>query len=145
MKEGTSLVPRSCTELYDVDNLPANGNINESRMFPGIKQAIDGLLNNTPSTSESHDSCVQLVRRYFCDYYFPFCDVDTGIITPMCRSTCNILFNNKDCNRLLMEAIIMMEEQRFPPPSETSCEMTFLTFTDTPDLDVSERCITIEG
>ena len=145
VNEDTSLVPRSCVELYDVDNLPANGNINESRMFPGIRQAIDSLLNNTSSTSENHYSCVQLVRRYFCDYYYPFCDVDTGVITPMCRSTCNLLFNNRVCYNLLLDAIHMIEEQEFPPPSNASCKMTFLPLNDTRDHDVSERCIAIEG
>ena len=143
VRRNTDFLPRTCIEIYaaDAEAPPVNGNINESSMFPGIKRAIDQLLANTTSTSENHDSCVQLIQRYFCEYYFPLCDVDTGIITPVCSSSCNLLFNNEGCSYLLMEAIQMMQE--FPvAPSGESCEETFLPLTNTPE---SDECVSIDG
>ena len=143
----TNFIPRSCMEIYLHEDRPANGNINESNIFPGIRQALDELLDGITITSENYDSCAQLVQRYFCDYYYPFCDVQTGVITPVCSSSCNLLFNNKDCSDILMEAISVMEDQGFPEvPSNNSCEETFLPLTGTPEPTVSEdNCISIDG
>ena len=141
-------VPLSCEKYYNVTGLSSNGNINKSlSFFPGIRQAIDGLLNNTPSTSENHDSCVQLIQRYFCDYYFPLCNVDTGVITPVCESSCNLLFNNEACFNLLMNAISMIHQQGISvAPSDISCEDTFLPLiSTTEDDDDSEECTIVEG
>ena len=141
-------LPRSCVELYNIDGgRPGNGNIDASGVFPGIRRAlINELLNDIADLSENHD-CVQLVQRYFCDYYYPICDVENGIITPVCSSSCNLLFNNEDCSNLLTEAISMMEDQGFPEvPSDDSCEETLLTLTGPPEPTVSvDTCASIES
>ena len=141
-------VPLSCKKFYNVTGIPSKGNINGSlSIFPSIRQAIDGLLNNTSSTSKDHDSCVQLVQRYFCDFYFPLCDVSTGVITPVCESSCNLLFNNEVCFNLLLNATSMIRQQGISlVPSDISCEDTFLPLIlTTEDDDDSEECTSIEG
>ena len=67
--------------------------------------------------------------------------MDTGTITPVCSSSCNLLFNNEGCSDLLMEAVQMMQE--FPvAPSGESCEETFLPLTNTPE---PVECESIDG
>ena len=139
-------IPRSCQDFYEANAPPANRNINESSMIPRIRMILDGLLNDTPSTSENHDSCVQLVRRYFCDFYWPVCDVATDSIYPACTSSCNLLLNNEVCSDLLMHAIVMAREEGISVvPSGDSCTRTFLPLPDTPAPRLADTCIRIEG
>lgn len=117
-------------------------------MFPGIKQALDNVLNNTSGTSEDHAPCVQLIRQYFCDFYFPKCSMDTGVVIPVCIQSCNLLFNNEECRRLLIQAIDMMG-QRVPvirvTPSRSSCKRTYVPIVSTAEPPVANSCISIEG
>ena len=139
-------VPRSCRDFYQANVPPADGNIDESDMMPRIRMILDDLLNDTSSTSENHDSCVQLVRRYFCDFYWPVCDVTTGNIHPACTSSCNLLLNNEVCSDLLMHAIDMVMEQGISVvPSSNSCTRTFLPLPGTPEPQLADTCINIEG
>ena len=143
------MIPRVCAEFYRDNPPPAGGIIDESSNFPRIRMVLDGLLNNTPSTSEIDDLCVQLVRRYFCNYYWPVCDVATGSIYPVCTSSCNLLFNNEVCTDYLMRAIDMvMVEGIDVVPSPSSCTRTLLLpefLPDTPEPLLADTCISIEG
>lgn len=134
-----NILPHSCEQFYNVSEPPANGIINESRKFPDIRRDLDRLLSSISNTT---DSCAQLIQHYFCQFYYPSCDVDTGIITPVCRGSCTLLFNNEDCFDLLIGAIEMMDEEKYPVPSDNSCEMTFLPI---PEPAVADNCISIEG
>ena len=141
------IVPKSCNmgKVFNVDDPSAYGNINESEIFaPRLKRALDDLLIGTSSESEDHESCVQLIREYFCGFYYPLCDLETGIIFPVCSSSCNMIFNNEHCSNLLMDAIRTMEQQNITEvPSGESCEETFVPLTNTPEPAVSHECIDI--
>ena len=133
--------------VFDVDDPSAYGNMNESENFPRIlKRTLDNLLTETSSESEDHDSCVQLIREYFCGFYYPLCHLETEIITPVCRSSCNMIFNNEHCHDLLIEAISVMEQENIPVvPSGHSCEETFLPLTKISEPALSGNCIGIAG
>ena len=113
-------------------------------MFPRIRAAIDSLLLDDSlnlSGDHDYDSCVQLIQQYFCYYYWPVCDEDSGDIFPVCQSSCNLLINNGVCSQLLTTAVNMMREQGFPDiPSDESCERTVLY-----DTTLADTCIFIEG
>ena len=139
------IVPRGCAEIYMDNPPPADGNINASSMFPRIKVVLDGLLNDISSTPEIHDPCVQLIRRYFCDYYWPVCDVATGNIYPVCTTSCNLIINNEVCSDLLTRAIeTVMGEGIDVVPSGDSCTRTFLPLPDTPEPPLADTCINID-
>ena len=141
------IVPMSCEmgKVFNVDDPSAYGNINENEMFPPhFEQTLDNLLIGTSSESEDHDSCVQLIREYFCGFYYPLCDLETGIIIPVCSSSCNMIFNNEHCSNLLKDARRTIRQRNVNVlPSGESCEETFTPLTNTPEPAVSHECIDI--
>lgn len=138
-----NIIPESCVSFYSADNLPAGGRINGSMMIPGIRQALDSLLNETSNTSGNRNPCMELIQRYLCNYYFPLCDLESGDIIPTCRRTCTLLFNNKTCSNLLMSASSTIEEQGIAVvPNDSLCESTFLPITEP---SVADTCIKVEG
>ena len=142
------IVPRECREFYRDNPPPAGGNVDGSSNFSRIREILNNLLNSTPITSEIDDLCVQLVGRYFCDFYWPVCAVATHIIHPVCTSSCNLIFNNEVCTDFLMRAIneIMMEGIDVVP-SRSSCirTFTFMPLPDIPEPLLADTCINIEG
>lgn len=115
-------------------------------MYKGIRPALNDLLSGSTGMSENHDLCVELLRQYFCHYYFPFCNMNATSVVPVCTSSCNLLFNNEECMSLLMEAIALIKEQNITvTPSSNSCERRFVPLTRQATFTVANICISIEG
>lgn len=111
-------------------------------MPPGLRQALlDAILPVSSNTSNSFVQCAQLVAHYLCHYYFPICNADGDKIRPVCSSSCNILLNNKECFNLLISALSLIAEQNVTlRPDYDSCAMTYHSYPESDQPDVSQFC-----
>ena len=136
-------VPKSCATFYNNDDTY----INESSMYNAIRRALDQLLNDSSNTSSIQESCQQLVHHYFCYYYFPLCNNDTGNIIPVCGESCNLMYNNEECFNVRLRALSMLRNFRFPVPADDDvCDKTFLpNNTNNSVSPMENNCIRIEG
>ena len=117
-------------------------------MLPDIQQALnDALLVVSSNTSYNLSPCVTLVENYLCYYYFPRCIMRNNKILPVCRDSCNLLFNNEECSSLLQNALsVVIDHNITLLPDNNSCAMTYRSFTDSDQpINVSEECLEIEG
>ena len=110
----------------------SDGYINGSEIS-GILEVLQEISNN-----ESDNTCIQLMENYFCHYYFPSCNLTTGKITPVCKSSCGLLRNNEDCSKLV--EVTNMQLKHTPLHD---CLQTYHMFINLSAL--SENCLSIEG
>lgn len=116
-------------------------------MYTGIRQALDNILNNITKIPDADESCVELIQRYFCDYYFPSCNPKAGDIIPVCNGSCNLMYHNEDCMNVLFSALDMLRKHRpqLPVPDNSdACERNFIRF-NTSDPPVAANCRFIDG
>ena len=135
-----SKVPESCHEFYIDDDISYyNGD-----MIPGINQALNDVIlfiNLLINTSDSLDQCGQLIGDYLCHYYFPICNMKGDKIIPVCSSSCNVLLNNEECLDLFMNALTLITKKNITAlPSNDSCTMTYRSFNELDQPDVSRFC-----
>ena len=146
MMLGPRSVPRSCARFYDDNSAHYNG----STIYGGIiARDLDNLLSDGTSMTSTHDVqdlCAELIHNYFCYYYYPLCDIETGEIIPVCTESCNLLYNSDVCSDLLISALSMLRRGRYPVPDEDDvCERGFLPFPNTSDPSLVDYCENIEG
>ena len=91
--------------------------------------------------SDLDNSCIELMENYLCHYYFPSCNVTTGEVTPVCRSSCALLANNEDCSELMKYVNGQLTQYNVAPPDD--CRQTYSIYVNPPA--VSENCLSIEG
>ena len=128
--------PQTCRSYYAF----GEGFFNDT-----LKGRLRRSLDNITRIFDGRDSqCVDLILRYLCYYYFPVCDLSTGVVTTSCVSTCNLIVNNQDCSNLLEEArdIINQISANTPVPNY-DCTRTYDTISN-PTL-ISEQCREIES
>ena len=116
----------------------SDGYINGSEIsgLPEALQTISDTFQN-----ETYNTCIELMESYLCHYYFPSCNMTTGEITPVCKSSCGLLINNEDCSKLVEITNIQLKQYNITPHHE--CLRTHRTFINPPAL--SENCLSIEG
>ena len=108
-------------------------------MLPGLRQALPDTVNS--NVSSRFEQCTQLITHYLCHYYFPLCNSDGDQIRPVCSSSCNILLNNKECSNLLMDTLGLIAEQNITLlPEHDSCAMTYRSYPESDQPDVSRFC-----
>ena len=105
----------------------------------GLQEALHMI--NVTFQRELDNSCIELMENYLCHYYFPSCNVTTGEITPVCRSSCALLANNKDCSELMNYVNGQLKQHNVTPPGD--CGQTYSIHVNPPA--VSENCLSIEG
>ena len=128
--------PGSCEQYYDSDN-------NEG--FFNDTYKIQRTINNiTGSFRARGGQCVDLILHYLCYYYYPVCDLATGVVMPSCVSSCNLLVNNEDCSDLLEESIVILNQlSPSVPAPEYDCALTYDTLGE--PIRISEQCKEIDS
>ena len=106
----------------------------------GLQEALH-MINGT-FQNEPDNSCIELMENYLCHYYFPLCNVTTGEITPVCRSSCALLLNNQDCTELREIANEQLNQHNIIPP-DNKCLQTYSMYVNS--LAMSESCLSIES
>ena len=127
-------LPGFCRRYYNDNEHYINGNIERGLQI--ILSAINGIFQ---SDSYNLNPCVELMENYLCHYYFPLCNQTTGEIIPVCRSSCTLLANNKDCSELMME----ITNEMLRCDSIDNCLQTFRIYENA--AAVSENCLSIQG
>jgi len=94
------------------------------------------------AASNDNEPCVNLVLNYLCYYYYPVCNLTTGVVSYTCISSCGLLVNNAVCSSLLSQASTAIEDALIPEP-ESDCEITSQTVVA--PTAVADQCISIEG
>ncbi|XP_065910180.1 tyrosine-protein kinase receptor TYRO3-like isoform X2 [Dysidea avara] len=93
-----------CDGYYDTNSGYFNGSAIDE-----LQTILDEeIANSIPSDA---DTCVDYVQRYLCYYYFPVCNLTTGVIIPTCSPSCNLLTNNQDCKALIQPATRAIEQR----------------------------------
>jgi len=93
--ETASGLPRLCNQFYD------DGYYNET-LRNGLRMLIDDLGMEF-AASNDNEPFVNLVLNYLCYYYFPVCNLTTGVVSYTCISSCGLLVNNAVCSSLLSQ------------------------------------------
>ena len=97
-------LPMVCDGYYDTNSGYFNGSAIDE-----LQTILDEeIANSIPSDA---DTCVDYVQRYLCYYYFPVCNLTTGVIIPTCSPSCNLLTNNQDCKALIQPATRAIEQR----------------------------------
>ena len=136
--------------------MPVNGSINTIGLYGDYYSSEDGYYNeskisglqtvlqaiNDTFQNDTNNPCVPLMIEYLCHYYFPPCDIVSGEIIPVCRSSCALLANNENCYELRETANNEFEINNVAPPDD-SCIQTYHSYVDPPA--VSDNCSSIEG
>ena len=78
----------------------------------------------------------------FVSLLFPVCNLTTGEITLVCRNSCALLENSKNCSELRKIANSELEVKNIVSPGD-SCIETYHSYANSPV--VSEDCLLIEG
>ena len=142
--DSNSTIPALCDVF---DNYVSNSDFGyyDEDTPPGIQQALDDVLLILQwNMSRNLSQCVQLVGDYLCLYYYPICSINDNSIIPVCRPTCNLLFNNEQCSSLLLTAISLIAEQNITLLPDDSC-IAHRSFTVSDQPKVSKTCLHIEG
>ena len=133
-------VPMACNDLRFYDRNDAV--FNKSRI-DNLRRVLDRIISQTINAEFVDDpECAETVQRYLCHYYYPRCNIATGEIIPVCDSSCELLFENDNCNDLFMLASQELRRNSLPIPDE-SCLTTHRSFNNPPP--VSNECTEIEG
>ena len=125
-----------CERYYGYNNGYFNGT-----EITGLQEAWY-MINGTFQSGLEDNPCIELMENYLCHYYFPSCNVTTGEITPVCRSSCALLLNNQDCAELREIANEQLKQHNVTPPGD-KCLQTHSMYVNS--LAVSENCLSIEG
>jgi len=97
-------LPMVCEGYYDSNSGYFNGStITELQMI------LDEEITN--SIPDNTATCADFVQRYLCYYYYPVCNLTTGVILPTCSPSCNLLTNNQDCKTLIRAATRAIESR----------------------------------
>ena len=138
-----STVPEFCYEFHIEDDISYYA----GDMIPGINQALsDAILFINLNISDSLEQCAQAIGDYLCHYYFPTCNMDGDKIIPVCSSSCNVLLNNEECLDLFTNALSIIGKKNITAlPSSDSCTMTYYSFNESDQPDVSRFCRQVLG
>ncbi|XP_065909293.1 uncharacterized protein [Dysidea avara] len=125
--------PRSCMDYYDSRN-------NEGFFNNTHRDMLRRTVDNISDSFRAHGGqCVNLTLHYLCYYYYPVCDLTTGVVMPSCTSSCNLLVNNQNCSDLLEEARVIINQMSPTVPfPEYDCARTYDTNGE-PN-NISEQC-----
>ena len=126
---------RLCERYYGHSDGYFSGN-----EITGLQEALHKISGTFQS--ELDNSCIELMENYLCHYYFPLCNMTTGEITPVCRSSCALLLNNQDCAQLREIADEQLKQHNVTPPGD-KCLQAYSTYVNSSA--VSENCLSIEG
>ena len=118
----------------------SDGYINRSEIS-GLLEVLQRISDTLQS--ESDNACIDLMENYLCHYYFPLCNLTTGEITPVCKSSCGLLINNEDCSKLVEITNMELKQYNITPRHECLQTHVHHTFINPPAL--SENCLSIEG
>ena len=132
------LLPVSCNNMGFYDNEDAVYNGSRINRLPRVLDNIKSLTE-----SANNPECAETVQYYLCHYYFPRCNLTTGEIIPVCDSSCELLFDNDNCNELFTIASQELRRSNIPIPDE-SCLRTHRLFNNRPPPE-SDKCTEIEG
>ena len=130
-------LPRVCEQFYGEDE----GFYNITFMN-GLRSVTDNLKTEFSNFLGDADPCVQYVLNYICYYYYPVCNLTTGVVSYACISSCGLLVNNQHCSDLLSLASDRIEDANIPEP-EADCGRP-ARLPEEPTV-VAEECISIEG
>ena len=133
----TTDLPISCERFYS----PGDGYFSGSEII-GLQMALLKISNTFQNESNNLNPCVDLMKNYLCHYYFPLCNLMTGVTTLVCNSSCALLVNNEDCSELREIANEELQQDDIVPPDDV-CLQTHSTFINPPA--VSGYCLSIEG
>ena len=142
--------------VYTCRCVSVNGNTNPIGFCSSFYSSKDGYVNgseisglqtalqtiNNMFQDDIDNPCVPLMLQYLCHYYFPVCKLTTGEIIPVCRNSCALLENNKNCSELRKIANSELEVKNIVLPSD-SCLQTYHSYANYSVL--SEDCLLIEG
>jgi len=138
-------LPVTCKGYYDT-----NGGYFDGSTIDGLQMILDEEIAN--SIPDDAETCVDFVQRYLCYYYFPVCNLTTGVILPSCSASCNLLTNNQDCKVLIQTATRAIEQRinniAIGGHSNNSPDGTCLITVNTSyiaNTTLSTDCIPIEG
>ena len=138
-------IPESCIELYPFDDF--NVTYYEGDVLPGIKEILDYVIIDVFSNaSRDLNQCAHLIGSYLCHFYFPVCEMDGRAIHPLCSTACNLLFNDEECSRLLINAISLITNYNISVvPDNDSCVVTHRSYAMSDQPAISEYCFRTEG
>ena len=108
----------------------------------GLQEALH-MINSSFQSELEDNTCIELMENYLCHYYFPSCNVTTGEITPVCRSSCALLLNNQDCAELREIANEQLKQHNVTPPGD-KCLQTHSMYINSSAVSES-NCLSIEG
>ena len=129
-------LPRVCEQFYGEDDGVYNNTFRD-----GLRIVIDSLETEFSNLGDA-ESCISFALNYVCYYYYPVCNLTTGVVSYTCRSSCGLLVNIEHCSELLSQASDLIEDANIPGP-EADCERP-ARLPNEPTV-VAEECISIEG